>query len=651
MWEFAWRDTRRMGEDERMNINVQCCGIILLLWIIFMYNRSMRLPLNSNKAFRNSLYMTLVSLLLDVASVFGIVYMDRLPAIIPEFICKAYVASLVLVAMLAVAYVLTSVMYHLPSNRRAMLIAMIVGAIEIGLIFLLPIEIHYDSVNHQSWTSGPSTIVAYVGVGCFVVYNLIQLHLYRKHIYDRQRETVIIWMYMWVAAALIQFFNNHVLVVGFAAALSIMLVFIQFENPELYLDRTTGLFNVVAYKRYVEQLYNRGGGFSVVGISFADTPWQDTLQPAHSVEESQRLYNAFLKVPGAHVFKIQDNEVLLVFPRVEAAQYAWGVVTAPRHMPNIDALPSRPSIYYMPDPRCVNSPREILELFRYVSMLDNSSQDDMFHVIDGAMMEKILADRATAQMIRDALAEDRVKVYYQPIYSVEQKRFTSAEALVRIVDQDGKLVPPGAFIQVAEGNGLIIDIGKRVLEKVCRFYQSQDLGRYGLKYIEVNLSVAQCADARLSEDYIGIMEDAHIEPCHINLEITESTSAREKQKLIAHMERMMNRGVNFSLDDFGSGASNLNYILDMPVEIVKFDKEMIQAYFSSRKAKYVMDAAMHMIHGMGLEIVAEGVETEEQYRKMEEIKINFIQGFYFSKPLPEQEFLEYLRRANVEVPA
>ena len=637
-----------IGEDERMNINIQCCGIVLLLWIIFLYNRSRKLPLNSNKAFRNSLYMTLASLLFDVASIFGIVYGDRLPAGIPEFICKTYVASLLLVAMMSVAYVFTSVMYHLPSYKRTMLGSSIIGTVEITLIYLLPITIHYDPVNHLSWTSGPSTIVAYVAVGIFVIFNLIQIHNYRKHIYDRQRKIVTIWMYMWIVAALIQFFNNQLLLVGFAAALSIMLVFIQFENPELYMDRTTGLFNVVAYKRYVEQLYSDGGAFSVVGISFAETPWQDDLQPAHSVEESQQLYNAFLKVPGAYVFKIQDNEIMLVFPKIESAEYAWGVVTSARHMPNINALPSLPAIYYVPDPRCVNTPREILELMRFVSMRDNSSRDDLFHIIDSAMVEQILADRATAQMIRDALAEDRVEVYYQPIYSVSQKRFTSAEALVRIVDQEGKLVPPGAFIQVAEENGLIIDIGKRVLEKTCRFYQSNDLGSYGLEYIEVNLSVAQCADTKLSKDYIGIMENVNIEPCHINLEITESTSAREKQTLISHMERMISRGVHFSLDDFGSGASNLNYILDMPVQIVKFDKEMIQAYFSSGKAKYVMDAAMHMIHGMGLEIVAEGVETEEQYRKMEEIKINYIQGFYFSRPLPEQEFLAFLHRANVE---
>ena len=108
----------------------------------------------------------------------------------------------------------------------------------------------------------------------------------------------------------------------------------------------------------------------------------------------------------------------------------------------------------------------------------------------------------------------------------------------------------------------------------------------------------------------------------------------------------MDFGVNFSLDDFGTGQSNLNYIIDMPVEIVKFDREMTNAYFANSKAKYIMDAAMNMIHGMNLDIVIEGVETEEQLHTMEELRVNYIQGFFFSKPLPVMEFTRFIAERN-----
>lgn len=159
----------------------------------------------------------------------------------------------------------------------------------------------------------------------------------------------------------------------------------------------------------------------------------------------------------------------------------------------------------------------------------------------------------------------------------------------------------------------------------------------------MNLSVIQCADEFLAHEYGRIMEKFRIKPSCINLEITESASLHAKQILIKNMQQLLDYGTSFSLDDFGTGNSNLNYIVDMPVQIVKFDRSMIQSYFTSQKAKYVMDAAMQMIHGMELAIVAEGIETEEQYNAMKEIKISYIQGYYFSKPLPEEEFLDFLR--------
>ena len=117
-----------------------------------------------------------------------------------------------------------------------------------------------------------------------------------------------------------------------------------------------------------------------------------------------------------------------------------------------------------------------------------------------------------------------------------------------------------------------------------------------------------------------------------------------KQTLLANMEKLIAYGVSFSLDDFGTGQSNLNYIVEMPVQIVKFDRVMTQAYFSSQKGRFVMNAAMHMIQDMKLGIVSEGIETQEQLTAMEQLGIDYIQGFYFSKPLPLPEFLAFIEK-------
>ena len=167
-----------------------------------------------------------------------------------------------------------------------------------------------------------------------------------------------------------------------------------------------------------------------------------------------------------------------------------------------------------------------------------------------------------------------------------------------------------------------------------------------MEYIEVNLSVVQCEDRSLAKMYIDIMDRYQINPACINLEITESASILMKKTLLDNMKVLIDYGVSFSLDDFGNGQSNLNYIVDMPVRIVKFDRDMTQAYFENEKAKYVLHAATDMIQGLELKVVAEGVETAEQLKELERLGIDYIQGYYFSKPVEAGKFIEFLKVKN-----
>jgi EAL domain-containing protein (putative c-di-GMP-specific phosphodiesterase class I) len=249
--------------------------------------------------------------------------------------------------------------------------------------------------------------------------------------------------------------------------------------------------------------------------------------------------------------------------------------------------------------------------------------------------------------INYALKEDRVEVFYQPIYSTRKGIFTSAEALVRIKGVDGSIIPPGMFIPVAEETGLIAKLGERVFEKTCRFLTENNLEELGVEYIEVNLSVVQCENKNLAKIYMGIMDKYNIHPSFINLEITETASIAMRKILLDNMETLIDYGVSFSLDDFGNGESNLNYIVDFPVEIVKFDKDMTQAYFNNDKAKHVLRAATDMIHGLKLKVVAEGVETEDQLRTLERLGIDYIQGYYFSKPVDSKQYLDFIKQRNV----
>ena len=190
--------------------------------------------------------------------------------------------------------------------------------------------------------------------------------------------------------------------------------------------------------------------------------------------------------------------------------------------------------------------------------------------------------------------------------------------------------------------GRIVELGRIVFEKVCKFIDDNDMEELGLDYIEVNLSTVQCMQENLAKTYIDIMEKYQINPKYINLEITE-TAQSTRSTLLKNMEKLNKYGVSFSLDDFGTGNSNLNYVIEMPVKIVKFDKNMVNSYFENRIASFVMNSAIDMIKGLGHKIVLEGIETKEQIERVKNLKVDYIQGYYYSKPIDVNSFISFIR--------
>ena len=175
----------------------------------------------------------------------------------------------------------------------------------------------------------------------------------------------------------------------------------------------------------------------------------------------------------------------------------------------------------------------------------------------------------------------------------------------------------------------------------------EKLYKKGIDYLEINLSVVQCMRSDLADNYTKIIRKIGIDPKMITLEITESFAISSTENLVVNMEKLKHIGVQFALDDFGTGFSNLDYLLELPIKVVKFDSKMTQAYFESSKRRAVMGSVINMIKAADLEIVAEGVEEKHQLDELSLIDIDFIQGYYFSKPVPPDEFIQLLNKQKL----
>ena len=235
------------------------------------------------------------------------------------------------------------------------------------------------------------------------------------------------------------------------------------------------------------------------------------------------------------------------------------------------------------------------------------------------------------------------RLFYQPIADTKTGKIRGMEALIRWELEPYGLISPGIFMEWLEEDPCIFDLGNWILRTALK-----DIGRIRDKiphfFVNVNISAAQLSRKEFRDSVMTILKETGARPEELCLELTERCRDLDVTFLKNEVNFFHSKGIKIALDDFGTGQSNLNYIVEMPVQIVKFDRVMTQAYFSSQKGRFVMNAAMHMIQDMKLGIVSEGIETQEQLTAMEQLGIDYIQGFYFSKPLPLPEFLAFIKK-------
>ena len=255
-------------------------------------------------------------------------------------------------------------------------------------------------------------------------------------------------------------------------------------------------------------------------------------------------------------------------------------------------------------------------------------------IFDETMENRILEEHEIEEIMDEALENEEFEIYYQPKINILEEKIVSAEALVRW-NRNGKMISPGKFIPLFEKNRFILKLDLYIFEKVCK-----DIKEFNLKNItfSVNVSKEHFNALDFIDEYDKIAKKYKINPKNIELEITESAGIDTNITKI--MKEIKKRGFNISLDDFGTGYSSLNMLQDMPIDVLKIDKSFIDKIGNSK-----IDLIKHIINmanELGIITVAEGVETKEQVKYLKNVGCTIVQGYYYSKPLNKNQFIEYV---------
>lgn len=263
---------------------------------------------------------------------------------------------------------------------------------------------------------------------------------------------------------------------------------------------------------------------------------------------------------------------------------------------------------------------------------------------DENVLNKFLSTVSMEQRLRDAIGMESFILYFQPQYDCKTDKLRGAEALIRWQDSEGKFISPTEFIPLAEKSGGIISIGNWVLRetvRICAGWQKQ-FDFDGI--ISINISAVQLRKENFVPNVMNILKQFGVSTSSIELEITESVFIDDFEEVIAKIQELRGYGIKVSLDDFGTGFSSLSYLKNLPIDTLKIDKTFIDTAISDESTGIIIESVIAMVKRLGLETIAEGVETPEQLEYLKRVDCDNIQGYLLGKPMAAEDFELLLMR-------
>lgn len=550
---------------------------------------------------------------------------------------------------------LAGTLHRLQKNLAAeLLVAVPISAVAVMLI-INPFTGQLFTFENHIYTRSEHFYIFYISAAYYMIMTLVYIFKYRKLLSDFKVVSLSSLVPLTIAAVSIQFINPNYVVEMFASALSLLVITMTAQRPEELIDARTQLGSHLAYIDVIENGHATEKKLTLIMLNIENYLSIQTVLPHSSTAELLRK----IGVEITKVCRLQKNHASVYyldrgrFRVVLTEKYACKALDTANMMNNVlknNFDINDLSIEILPHICIVTVPDDIGDLPTLASFGNNFHEGS--YASEQVVMASDLLKNKSFDMsnnidliIEKAIKNDSFKIYYQPIYSVEKKRFVSAEALLRLIDDEYGFVPPNVFIPAAEKSGAIHKIGDFVLNEVCRFIASDKFKNLGLDYIEINLSVAQCMHGDLADKVLETLKKYNISSDKINLEITETVVSHTHNVFHSNLAKLDKAGISFSLDDYGTGYSNMRRVVQLPLKIVKLDKSFVDEQ-NNPKMWIVLQNTVKTLKDMDMEIVVEGIETKKMVEQFSNLNCDYIQGYYYSQPIPEDKFIEFIKNAK-----
>jgi EAL domain-containing protein (putative c-di-GMP-specific phosphodiesterase class I) len=626
---------------------------ILTLNLYLFYSRS-RLFIARTRSFALLLWVSLSVTLIDVLGVIAYWEVHRIPlptiyAInVVFFILQSTIAPVFALFVLSISGryrrigLPGRISFFLPS---AAAVVLSITTPWTGLVFRFGPSLEY--------IRGPAQSALYGNAALYLVIGLTCLYLDRKRISRDIRLAVFLFLPFVTIPIGIQFFFPELLLQNFGVAVSELFILLTIQDFGRYLDRTTGLFNRSGLVMQFESLTRSRKTVSVFLVVLETAGFLlHVLGPEIFValerDIAEKLFGPIR--PDRFAARTGAGSFVLIVARGERLDVErrslLGYFSTPRVMGN-HLLSISARICEIPVPDEMTDIRRITQAQQKLAGANESLPSNTILSLQDLELSTASRRHDVAEAVRKALNSSSFQVYYQPIVSAETGRIVSAEALVRLHSETLGWISPVEFIQLAEQNGTIHRIGDFVLEESCRFLARLRETGHRLENLEINLSAAQCIQANLVGRLTSTAQRYGLSPEELCFEITETAAALSPKLMRRNLEALAAAGFSLAIDDFGTGYSNVAGLMEIPFRIVKIDRSIVLGMEQSPNIRIGVEGLITMFRSMGVRIVAEGIETQAQLDTLRSLGAELIQGFYFSCPLPEHEFVRFLEEREV----
>ena len=617
------------------------CLLILVIIMGYYFFRP-KVPIRLNRAFLALLVIETCVMIFDVvATRLNELWWENHPALLWIFNMLFFVFFLTRIYMFYVFSV--SVLDARGAIRSGLHIYTPIIYFPCALIALSsPLTGWMYTVEADGFHPGPVYFLIYVCAGAYTLFSLGATWLGRKKLTSNEFIGLTAVQLIIIGGNIARAALPNYLVIDTFCLMAIMVIFLSFQNPDLFLSDRGYVFNLPAFRALLLEWNRRKKPWQMLSFVLQNYNEHREIFGGQQMDEALILINKYLMETFPHYcsFYLRNGCYAIVgrgsFDDAEICakleqRFAepWTTGSGELSM-NIAFLRADADMRSYPVDRLINT-----LLISLDEAGTETEQKGSRTLVDS--MQEISKKLDIRRCLEKALEQNSLEVFLQPIVDSKTGRRIAAEALVRLRDEEGSVIRPDLFITLAERDGYIIKLGEQVLGKVCEFIRDNDLDGMGIRWINVNLSPNQFMSRNIPDRFTQILEEYGVSPERIHLELTEQ-SMIDFSLMQDQINELHASGFEFALDDYGSGYSNLTRVRQYPFSNIKIDMEVVRNYFRDRDP--LLPALLQAFKKMSFSITAEGIETAEMAEALREIGCDYFQGYFFSKPVSMEEFVQ-----------